>query len=158
MPRLKPRTNEKRLFAFHKSIVSQAKRLRNLIALILVAVGLSFPSSYDYVYLAVIILMIGAAVYSFWIFLIWFSNVVVVTNQRIIVISRDRAFHQKIAEFDIVEIRNVGYETKGIVQTLFRAGDINLELSGGSLFVINNIYSPQEIHDSIRALIRAHRQ
>ncbi len=92
--------------------------------------------------------------YIFW---VWFQNVVIVTNQRVIMVERVGMFHQKVSEFDAIQIRNVVYEIKGLINSLTHTGKIILELAGDDKYTIDEVYGPEEIHDSIRALLRAHR-
>jgi hypothetical protein len=98
-----------------------------------------------------------AAIYAVYTFAVWFQNVGIVTNQRVILVEKDSLFHQKVNEFDALQIRNVTYEIKGILNSVSHSGKITLELSGDERFEINNVYGPEEVHDSIRALVRAHR-
>lgn len=157
MPKIKPRANEKHLFNFHRSFLAQRKRIRNLIYIITPGIVVSIFIENDYGYLITVGLLVVAAIYAIYIFTIWYQNVGIVTNQRVIIVEKSGLFHQKVNEFDALQIRNVTYEIKGLLGHISHSGKITLELAGDDIFEISSVYGSEEIHDSIRALVRAHR-
>jgi uncharacterized membrane protein YdbT with pleckstrin-like domain len=71
-----------------------------------------------------------AALYASYIFVIWYYNAFVVTNIRVVDIDQRGFFERIISETTLDKIQDVSYRHKGIFQTIFRYGDLRIEIAG----------------------------
>jgi hypothetical protein len=71
-----------------------------------------------------------AALYALQIFIFWYYNAFVVTNMRVIDIDQRGLFERIVSEMTLEKIQDVSYCHKGICQTIFRYGDVRIEIAG----------------------------
>ena len=70
-----------------------------------------------------IILLIRALV-------IWYFNIFIITNQRVIILERNGFFDKSLREASFVEIKDVAFKQKGLGQTMFGYGHVFLTVKG----------------------------
>ena len=99
-----------------------------------------------------------------WFFVSWLSFMVIwtnyyldvwiVTNMRIIDIEQYSLFSRDVSEFRLDRIQDVTIEVKGILPTLLRFGNVDVQTAGETYeFQIKSVPNPYEVRDII---IREH--
>ncbi len=90
-----------------------------------------------------IILTLRAAV-------LYFLNVLLITNQRLIDIDQRGFFEQIVSETTYDKIQDVSFAIKGIRQTLFRYGTVTIQTAGSQANIeIRNTRNPEDVHTLI---------
>lgn len=87
-------------------------------------------------------------------FVLWYFNVFVITNQRVIDIDQRGCFDRIVSEAPFEKIQDISYRIKGVFQTLFHYGNIQIQTAGTALKLeFKNIYQPEKIQELITYLI-----
>lgn len=82
----------------------------------------------------------------------WYGTVFVLTNRRLLAIRRTGLFKKQAQEIVLENISELSCSTRGIVQMLFRFGDVRLTLYTAShSFTLHDIPNP---HDALNAISR----
>lgn len=77
----------------------------------------------------------------------------IVTNDRIVEVVQNGLFSRNIHELAFEQIEDVSYSTKGILATLFGAGNIEIQTAGTQRnFIVRNIAKPQISTEIIQQL------
>lgn len=81
----------------------------------------------------------------------WIGTIIIVTTRRIIKIDRRSFFKKHVNEYQLEAITEISYDSKGMLQTLFALGDINITAlyTGTRYTIIKNVSGPQRVLDSI---------
>lgn len=80
----------------------------------------------------------------------WYGTLYILTSRRLLAIKRSSLFKKQVTEVLLENVSELSYTMKGLIQTLFRFGNIQLSLFATTLkFTIANIPHPQETMDSI---------
>ncbi len=88
-------------------------------------------------------------------FVLWYFNVFVITNQRIVDIDQRGFFDRIVSEAPFEKIQDISYRIKGIFQTLFHYGNIQIQTAGTALRLeLKNIYQPEKVQELITYLIK----
>jgi hypothetical protein len=99
-----------------------------------------------FVYLYDMLLALGL----FLIFVIYYLNIQIITNIRIVDIDQVGLFSHVISELHIDKIEDVTSEVKGILGTIFNYGDVYVQTAAAvDRFEFNNIPSPAAIEKLI---------
>jgi hypothetical protein len=84
---------------------------------------------------------------------IWYSKVLIITNQRIIDIDRKGIFRKTVSEVSLDDINEVLFQAKGVFQTLFRLGKLEIIIKENKIKIeINNINRPHRIQQLLLQL------
>lgn len=102
----------------------------------------------------------GAAVISlflwaflFFIFIDYYLDVWVITNERIVNIEQKGLFKREISELRLEKVQDLTTEIGGIVSTLFDFGDLYVQTAGKrERFLFKSIPHPERIKDVILVL------
>jgi hypothetical protein len=86
-------------------------------------------------------------------FFIWYSNVLMITNQRLIDIDQAGFFSKTVSEVPYDKILDICYSVKGVAQTIFRLGTIKIQATGAKL-VIKNVSDIVQVNQIITDLIK----
>jgi len=74
----------------------------------------------------------------------------ILTNERIVDIEQKGLFRREVSEFKLDKIQDVSTDVKGIVQTLFHYGDVQIQTAGfEKRFVFKTVREPQNIKNQI---------
>ncbi|HEX9664289.1 MAG TPA: PH domain-containing protein [Patescibacteria group bacterium] len=86
-------------------------------------------------------------------FISWYYNVFIVTSQRVIDIDQRGFFNKVVWDTELDRIHDITYSKKGIWQTIFNYGNVQI-LTSGSLAKIEiiNIKQPQKIKEAIKSI------
>lgn len=92
-----------------------------------------------------LVLLIAVFLGARW-FVIWYYNIFVITNKRVIDIYQKGIFSRDVSEIMLSKMLDVSYQRKGILQTIFKYGNIYLQVAGNEIkLVIAKIKNPQEV-------------
>jgi|GEM_PF-468125 len=86
-------------------------------------------------------------------FYIWYNNIFVITNQRIIDIDQSGFFHKTVSEVSLDKILDICYYVHGFWQTILHLGTIKITEAGASL-ILRNIKEASKVNQLIADLIR----
>jgi uncharacterized membrane protein YdbT with pleckstrin-like domain len=84
-------------------------------------------------------------------FIIWtdyYLDIWIITSKRIIDVEQKGLFNRSISEFSLANVQDVTIEINGIVETLLKFGDLNVQTAGQMNFVINqapNLYEAKDL-------------
>ena len=81
----------------------------------------------------------------------WIGTLLIVTTRRIIKIDRRSMFKKRVNEYQLETITEIAYDSKGILQTIFALGDINITAlyTGMRHTIITCVAQPQHVLDTI---------
>jgi hypothetical protein len=95
------------------------------------------------------VLLVGLS-YLFYHFLIWRWDVYILTSKRVINFDQRTLFHRVVSEAELVNIQDTTYEIKGIWQTIFNYGQVNiLTASSGDNICFQDVATPQRVQEVI---------
>ena len=85
-------------------------------------------------------------------FLIWWWDIYILTDKRVIDFDQKTIFHKVVSEADLNNIQDTTYEIKGLWQTVFNYGQVNiLTASSGDNIDFEDVAHPQTVQDMISA-------
>src|SRR3990167_816012 len=107
-----------------------------------------------------ILLILGAVIYYMFIWtyflIVWvdyYLDIWIVTNQRIMDIEQKGLFSRQVSEFSISRVQDVTVDVIGIMPTLFHYGDVHVQTAGEARqFIFRDIKNPQKVKDVILKL------
>lgn len=87
----------------------------------------------------------------FYEWLIWYQDIYIITNKRIINIQRNSLFSTTIAEAGLDKIQDVTFKIEGILQTFFNYGTVMVQ-TASSMGVLNleDVEAPSLLVEKIR--------
>lgn len=89
----------------------------------------------------------------------WRGSTLILTDKRVVDIDQKGFFDQIVTEAPYEQIDEASYRIKGFCATVFRYGDVRMDLSGSAADIIfKNIYRPSRIHNLINDLREEHRE
>ncbi len=92
------------------------------------------------------LIFIGA-IFAVRYWIIWRKDILVITNQRIIDINQKNLFDKEVAEINFHKVRDVIYQVKGMLATVFDFGRVELHLVGGSILALERVPNPRKIQE-----------
>ncbi len=102
-----------------------------------------------FTYIALIIFLIWVT-FSFRLWFIWYFDVGILTNKRIIVINQKRIFEKSVSEGDLDKIQDVTINISGPAPTLLGYGSIIAQTAGEMPnLIINDVPRPAKIQQKI---------
>lgn len=88
--------------------------------------------------------------YGFMLWIDYYFDVWIVTNQRIVNIEQKGLFVRDIAELQISRVQDVTSEIRGLIPTLLDFGDVYVQTAGEQRrFVFRQIPNPNQVRDAI---------
>jgi len=101
-----------------------------------------------------------AFLYITWLLVLWigifmcwtlyYLNVWIVTNERIIDVHQRGLFSRELLTAELERVQDVTVDTEGIIQTLFGFGTLTIHTAGeGTNFIITNAMHPLEAREKI---------
>lgn len=97
--------------------------------------------------------------YTFESFLIWYFNVYIITNKRVIDVDFRGLWGKRISEAPLSNVEDVTYETKKFLHILFDYGNIFMQTAAEKTeFEFNSIPKPSLVHDKLTDLVEEHRK
>lgn len=97
-----------------------------------------------------VVLLVAAILYAARQTYIYFFNILIVTNQRLIDVDQKGFFSRSVSEMTYEKIQDIRYHVKGPLQTLFHYGSIVIQSAGSeSNIKIESIYHPEGVQEDI---------
>lgn len=95
------------------------------------------------------------ALFFFEVFLSWYYNFYLLTNERVVDIDFVGLTHRSVSETAIRNIQDVTSKTHGFFQVLFGLGDVHIQTAGTAPeFEFPSLGNPEEVVRKISELIR----
>lgn len=92
--------------------------------------------------------------YAYINFLMWFYNVGIVTNHRVIDVDLTSLTTKNVAATILADIKDVTYHQTGLMSSFFDYGDVTMETEGRRAnFEFNAIPHPAKVADTISTLV-----
>lgn len=83
-------------------------------------------------------------------FLLWWWDVYILTDRRVINFDQKSIFHRVVSEADLGNIQDTTYEIEGVWQTFFNYGRVKvLTASSGESVVFENVPEPHQVQEKI---------
>jgi membrane protein YdbS with pleckstrin-like domain len=151
-----PKPGEEVLLTLRKNPNKLGKEIFiGLLILALGILGLVFFMSNSIVSLISLILFGVAFAYGLYHFLVWFYDVYIITNIRIICVNQKSLFSREFIETEISKIQDVTYSIKGVFATLFKYGAVKIHSNTGLEVELMDLSDPDEIQEMIKNLAEA---
>ena len=81
----------------------------------------------------------------------WNNSVLLLTNERVVVLQQKSVLHREFSECNLLTIQQVSHEVKGLFGTMFGYGNLSISTGGSQTpFLIPNIPDPYEIQQEIQ--------
>ncbi|NUM25321.1 MAG: PH domain-containing protein [Candidatus Buchananbacteria bacterium] len=84
--------------------------------------------------------------------LIWYWQILVITNQRVIDVDRPGLFQKIVSETDLTNVQDVVYKSRGLVQILAKIGTIKIKLADQTTIEVQGVSKPRVIQQLILRL------
>ncbi len=147
-----PKEGEKVLLTLRKNPNKFGKVIvKGLVFLILPILAFIFFSNQIILTIAAF-LVILFFIYVLYYFLIWFYDVYIITNRRIICVNRHSLFSRDFSETDLDKVQDVTYSIKGVFATIFKYGTVNIRTSTGVTLELSDLSDPDEVQEMIKNL------
>jgi len=112
---------------------------------------LAFAS--NYINIAALLGIIFSLSYGFYIWLTWYYDVYVLTNERIIEAKQKGLFNKEVKEIDLGKIQDITYNVSGFLSTVMELGNVKIKSSSGMEIEMANISKPSVVREVIMKLI-----
>lgn len=83
----------------------------------------------------------------------WYYSIFIVTDQRLIQITRRGLFHKTVVDMNLNQIQSMNYQISGLQETLLKFGTIMVQTYMGDL-VIHDVHHPEKVQKSIAKILR----
>jgi hypothetical protein len=87
--------------------------------------------------------------------LLWDSDVLVVTTERLVDVDQKGIFSRFVKEAPLSAIQDVAWHRKGIVDTVFHVGTLDVTVTGSANMMISRVAHPERIHELVNDLRHA---
>jgi uncharacterized membrane protein YdbT with pleckstrin-like domain len=102
---------------------------------------------------------------SLWYLLLWLAvfyaltmyslDTMIVTNHRVIDQDQLGFFNRHVAELHISRIQDIAVHTRGIMETFFKFGDVNIQTASSEVkFTFPRIPNPEQVKNTIMNIVR----
>ncbi len=83
----------------------------------------------------------------------WYYSVYIVTDQRLIQISRKGLFSKTVVDMSLDQIQSMNYSVSGLQETLLKFGTIVIQTYIGDL-VIHDVHHPEHVQKTIAKILK----
>lgn len=83
----------------------------------------------------------------------WYYSVYIVTNQRLIQITRKGLFHKTVVDMNLDQIQSMNYQVAGFQATMLGFGTIMIQTYMGDL-IIHEVHHPEKVQKKIAMVLR----
>lgn len=83
----------------------------------------------------------------------WYYSVFIVTNQRLIQITRRGLFHKTVVDMELGHIQSMNYQVDGFQATILRFGTMMIQTYMGDL-IIHEVHHPELVQKKIAQILR----
>lgn len=100
-----------------------------------------------------LLLLCVAAVYGFRRLFIWRGGMFVITSKRVIDVDQRGFLNKSVTECDLGAIQEVSYRQRGLWQTLFHLGNLEIQTAGDDADIeMPDIFEPEKAQKFLRSL------
>lgn len=85
-------------------------------------------------------------------FIKWYFSVFIVTDQRLVQVTRSGFFSKSIVDLSLKQILSVNYEIKGLQETMLKYGTLMIQTYIGDL-IVHDVENPAEIYKKMLVLM-----
>lgn len=107
---------------------------------------------------SVTVLVVGVLSFTwgFCIWYLWSSSVVILTDQRILVVDVKTPVDRRVIEVPLRNLQNITFENRGFLSTIFGYGDVILQTAGSSdsQIILKNLGSPYDVQQLISKIAK----
>lgn len=146
-----PKEGEKVLFTIRKNFITLIKPFFKLTTLLFIGVLSFLLIKNEIANLISLIVVFFALSYGFYYFLLWFYDVYIITNKRVICVNQKSLFSKEFSEMDYSTVKDVTYSIKGVFATIFRFGTVIVKGSENNMELVGLSY-PDEVQEMIKGL------
>lgn len=151
-----PKPNEEVLLTLRKNPNKLSKEILISIAVLALGIlGLVFFISNYILFIISLTLLVIALSYALYHFLIWFYDVYIITNIRIICVNQKSLFSREFIETDLAKIQDITYNINGIFATIFKYGTVKIHSNTGLNVELSDLSDPDEIQEMVKNLAEA---
>lgn len=116
-----------------------------------------FPAKYQII--CILLWYLLTLVFTFESFLIWYFNVYIITNKRLVDIDFKGFWKKRVSEAAFDSVEDVTYETNNFLHILFDYGNILMQTAAEKTeFEFDSIPKPGLVHDTLTNLIEAYKK
>lgn len=101
------------------------------------------------------ILLIAGILIAMRSILLWDSDVLVISTLRLVDVDQKGIFSRFVKEAPLSAIQDVAWHRKGLLDTIFRIGTLNVTIPGTGNMMISRVAHPEQIHELINDLRHA---
>lgn len=84
----------------------------------------------------------------------WYYSVYIVTDQRLIQITRKGLFHKTVVDMNLDQIQSMNYQVGGFQATVLGFGTIMIQTYMGDL-IIHEVHHPEKVQKKIAGILRS---
>lgn len=137
---------------FHKHWISFVKPLAVFVPLFALSLIILYYQSFlgtGFLIMGYVIFLVAIS-YLMYYFVLWWWDVYILTNKRVINFDQRTLFHKVVSEAELTNIQDTTYEIKGVWQTIFNYGQVNiLTASSGDNIIFTDVAAPQLVQEII---------
>lgn len=152
LTRVTPREGEKVHFVVRKSFAKLAKKFYIFLAIFFVGFGLLFFSPNEYLTIAATAIIFFSVCFAFYYFLIWYYDIYLVTNERIVSVEQKGLFSKNYSEIELDQVREVAYSVHGVFATIFRFGTVSVR-GYDQTIELSYLPNPGDFQEMVKKLI-----
>ena len=100
----------------------------------------------DFIEVFKVMYMMFLALGFFMVFVLYYLNIHIITNKRIVDINQPSLLNHTISELHLRQIQDVTAEVQGVLENVFNFGDVYIQTAGETeRFVFNKIPNPTKV-------------
>lgn len=154
--------DEEVLFLFRKHPIAMRKGLIiaavSLLAGPLITLGLTYarpnnPPSVGFFFLSLLLSVVLCAVLFFPSWVGWYYSYFIVTDQRLIQITRKGLFNKTVVDMNLSQIQSMNYQIPGFQATTLGFGTIMIQTYMGDL-IIHEVHHPEKVQRKIATVLK----
>ena len=149
------RPDEEMVAILHHHPITYLKQIFITVVLILAAFFLMFELfSWGGIGVALFLALLSTGlIYGGREFFTWYSNVFIITTERIIDIDQKGFLHKTVSEISYDKIQDISYSVIGLKQTIFKLGTIKIQATGAAL-LIKSIKEPAKVNQLLADMVK----
>lgn len=98
-------------------------------------------------------------IYALYKYVLWLTNVYIITDRRLIAVNYKSLVHKIVLETPIDRIHNISSETKGLIKSMLKIGDVIIQVASLTQpMILKNLKHPEEIKDFLWTVHSPQRQ
>lgn len=115
--------------------------------------GILNPAEQQLIQLVMAVFSLFLWSFIFVVFIDYYLDIWIVTNQRIVNIEQKGLFHREISELRLENVQDLTTEVSGFVATFFDYGDLYVQTAGKrERFIFKSIPHPERVRDIVLVL------